>query len=148
MIRHTLKNIIQPKSHRLAIMLKAYAKIPPFSNGMMAYASMMEMLNEREDVLWGEDHWSPPRTFLDGVVTDRIYPTHSESFQNIDGFPGVTHLIHTKHSIFMSRHGAVQVQLDNGLAAGDCHLEARSAFILLNKLDAYGDEVWHDKNRR
>lgn len=142
------KNNIPPKFIRISKILELFAKAPPFTNGMMAYAALMELVNEQEDTVWGAGYWKAPRTFHGGVVTDRIYPTHTESFEDVMGFPGVTHLIHTKHSIFLSRYGAVQVQLDNGWAVADCHLETRPEFILLDKLDAYGDGVWHEKNRK
>ncbi|MDE1153748.1 MAG: hypothetical protein PW788_14535 [Micavibrio sp.] len=139
---------IPPKFVRISKILALFAKAPPFANGMMAYATLMEIVNEQEDLVWGADYWKAPRTFHGGVVTDRVYPTHTESFENVEGFLGVTHLIHTKHSIFLSRYGAVQVQLDNGWAVSDCHLETRAEFILVDKLDAYGDGVWHEKNRK
>ena len=101
----------------------------------------------QEDLVWGENYWKAPRTFLDGTVTDRIYPTYTESFECLKNFPGITHLVHTKHSVFISRYGAVQVQLDNGMPPEKCYLEYRPEFILLDKLDSYNDGVWHEKNR-
>ena len=138
----------QPKSVRILRTIKIFEGFNPFSNGMMAYATLMELVNSQEDSVWGAEHWNPPRKFLKGEVTNRIYPTYPESFEDVPGFPGVVHLIHTKHSVFISRYGAIQIQLDNAMPVSVCFTETRPEYILLDKADIYGDGVWHEKNRR
>lgn len=62
---------IPPKFIRISKILELFAKAPPFANGMMAYATLMEIVNEQEDLVWGADYWKVPRTFHGGVVTDK-----------------------------------------------------------------------------
>lgn len=45
-----------PKSARISAILDRFAAVPPFTNGMMAYAALMELVNEHEDTIWGADY--------------------------------------------------------------------------------------------
>lgn len=126
--------------------LQAYA---PASSGLEAYAQLSEVINNTEDEIWGKEAWDLPRTFLDGRRTDRLYPILPESFHPVQGYPGVTILVSKIEVVFISRWGAIEMQRkDPEDKFGErMHFAYRSDRVLFTKSDAYGDHVWHDKNR-
>ena len=109
---------------------------------------LSETLNEREDAIWGADDWHPPRTFKDGVRTERLYPISTESFVPVPGFPGVTALLARREVLFVSRYGALEVQ--EKLREMDLQsqlLTAKGSERVIYQLnDSAGDGVWHTKN--
>lgn len=129
--------------------LKAWAAKPPTKNGLLAYKSLTQCVNEVEDQVFGETLWNCPRTFLNGERTDRIYTILSESFYEVPSFPGVSLLLAKDELIFISRFGAAEVQnkLIDDKYGEAIPYEQRSNEVIFSKLDASGDGVWHVKNK-
>ncbi len=139
---------IPPRQDRFMSVLARVSEMPACSNSLEAYGLLSRVLNSAEDEIFG-DHWEPPRTFLDGKRTPRIYPIHPESFHPVEGFSGVTLMIAKKEYVIVSRFGAMEVQtkIPDDLYGANLHFSERNDQVLWQKTDAYGDGVWHDKNR-
>ncbi len=133
------------KGERIRRLLAELDKQPPAASGLEAYAQMSNTLNHLEDAL-PDNPWAPPRTYVNGELTDRMYPSTTECFETVEGYPGVTVMVHTKEFIFISRFGAIEIQKDTGESEVDIHFSTRSHAVIYKKPDAYGDGVWHDKN--
>jgi hypothetical protein len=140
---------IPPRQERFMAVLSRVSLLPPAHSSLEAYGQLSEELNAAEDEVFGRDYWEPPRTFLDGNRTPRIYPIHTESFHPVVGFNGVTLMIAKKEYVMISRHGAMEVQskIPDDLYGDLLHFSERNDHILWQKNDAYGDGVWHEKNR-
>ncbi len=137
------------RKERLLQVLEQFKKLPPATNGLEAYKQFCELINHSEDVLWGKESWNPPRTFLDGSRTDRLYPIYPESFHPVQGFPGVTVLISKMEIVFISRYGAIEIQEkdpDDKYGTNN-HFSERHHLCIFKKHDAYRDGVWHNKNK-
>jgi hypothetical protein len=136
------------RTGRLRAIFKAMMSLPPATSGLLIYAQLSNLINTMEDDFWGPDHWVPPRTFLNGKRTERIYPIYAESFHPVSRYPGTTMLLAKSELIFISRHGAFQVQtkiMDDPFGEA-MNFDTRAAQILLEKADAAGHGVWHSKN--
>lgn len=120
---------------------------PPATTGLLAYKLLSELVNQVEDETLGAEHWSPPRSFFGGKVSDRLYPTYPESMHSVDGWPSVTMFVHSKQLVFISIRGAIQIQSKEQNCLLPYH--ERSNLVLLDKPDAYGNLVWdfEDGNR-
>lgn len=139
----------ESRRNRFLRSLRILAKLPPASNALEAYAQLCNTLNEVEDIVFGSQHWNPPRTFLTGVETTRLYPIFTESFFAVTEFPGVQMLLARKELVFISRFGAIQVQNKSASdkTGDDLPFFRRSDEVIFTKDDKYGDDVWHEKNR-
>lgn len=140
---------IASRKERFTTVLAQIAILPPATNALVAYRQLAETLNAAEDEVWGRDHWAPPRTFLDGSRTDRLYPIAPESFHPVAGFPGVTLMLAKKELVFVSRFGAIEIQgkMPSDPLGEKVPFAERLDRVLWSKLDAYNDGVWHPKNR-
>lgn len=141
--------VVPSRYERLLRLLDVIRVAAPARSGLEAYRQLAETLNEMEDEWWGPEHWAPPRTFRTALRTERLYPIMPESFFEVPGFPGVTLLLAKRELVFVSRTGAIQVQRKD-TADRDGRItpfESRTETIMLDKSDAYGDRVWHVKNR-
>jgi hypothetical protein len=139
---------VPSRAQRLAAALQRTAKLPPATTALEAYRQIAQSINEVEDSWWGADHWQPPRSFLDGTRTARLYPIYPESFFAVDGFPGVTLLLAKHELLFISRFGAIELQCKewNDALVERIHYPERSPDAIFAKADASGDGVWHAKN--
>lgn len=135
---------IDSKSHRLKVVMERLRLAPSATTGLLAYKLVSVLLNETEDQALGIEHWSPPRSFAGGAPSERLYPTYPESMHPVDGWPGVTMLVHSKQLVFIALRGAIQIQTKDA----NCSLpyNERSHFVLLDKADAYGNFVWDVDN--
>lgn len=138
------------KPDRLQAILAAIIELPSATCGLQLYAQMANLINAMEDKIWGREHWAPPRSFLDGIRTERIYPILPESFHAVSGYPGTTLLLAKRELIFISRHGALQVQrkVSDDPLGEVLSFDLRQAQVLMDKADANGHGVWHSKNRQ
>lgn len=135
------------KRDRLQRMIECVRALPPARSGLEAFAQITNVLNHLEDQVWGADHYAMPRSYEGGVVTDRLYGSHAESFETVQGFSGVVNMVHTKEFVFVSRTGAIEIQKDTGESEELVHFETRRHAVLFSKPDAYGRAVWDDQNR-
>lgn len=135
------------KGSRLARVLETVSAMPAAKTGLEAYAQISNALNLLEDQVWSERHFWMPRSYEGGVVTDRLYVSHPESFESVDGFEGVVNMVHTKEFIFISRTGGIEIQKDTGECERSVHFESRSHAVLFSKADAQGRSVWDDSHR-
>jgi hypothetical protein len=138
---------IPRKGERLQKLTACLLMLPPARSGLEAFAQVTNALNLLEDQLWGPDHYLMPRTYEGGRVTDRLYASHPESFETVDGWIGVMNMVHTKEFIFMSRFGAIEIQRDTGESESEVCFCTRRHAVLFAKVDAAGHGVWHAKNR-
>ena len=132
------------KSERLGMAVELLRHEPRASNGLMAYKQLARALNEIEDRYLGDQHWAPPKSFFGGLKTARMYPAYPETFIEVEGFLGVTQFRHIGHVVFISRYGAIQIYERSTIAN---LMPPYTAAALLDKLDIYGDQAWHEKNR-
>ncbi|MFO7561772.1 MAG: hypothetical protein R6X02_03960 [Enhygromyxa sp.] len=131
-------------------MLAQVAALPRAATGLQVYQQFAETLNSFEDEVWGRDCWAPPRSFLEGNRTNRLYPIFPESFHPVSDFPGVTLLLAKRELVFISRFGAMQIQrkqLDDRFGE-QVPFRARGEHVIFDKFDTMGDGVWHPKNSR
>lgn len=145
------ERLVPSRANRLVAALEKTAKLPPATTALEAYRQLAQSINEIEDGWWGPEHWQPPRSFLDGTRTVRLYPIYPESFFSVQGFPGVTLLLAKRERLFISRFGAIQLQRKRDDRDGRAQPERfadRSAEAIFSKDDAAGDGVWHAKNAR
>ncbi len=138
------------KRDRLQAIFAEIVDLPPTNCGLLLYAQIANLINAKEDEVWGKEHWAPPRSFLNGNRTERIYPILPESFHPVSGYPGTTLLLAKGELIFISRHGALQIQrkVSNDSFGEELHFSLRLEHIFLDKADASGHGVWHHKNRQ
>lgn len=136
---------IPPKYARFRRVFDELSRCPAAASGLEAYAQLSNILNHAEDEIFG-DFWDPPRTYLNGETSERLYHSAPECFETIEGFPGVTAMVHVKEFVFISRFGAVEVQRDTGQCEETIPFCTRDGAVMFRKLDAYGDGVWHPKN--
>ena len=134
---------------RLLLVLALVADLPPACTGLEAYRQLATTMNDEEDGWFGSDTWAPPRTFLDGRRTERLYPILPESFHPVAGWPGVTLLLARREAIFVSRHGAIEVQdkREDDPFGERFPFPERTDRVLFAKSDATGHPVWHPKDR-
>jgi hypothetical protein len=139
---------VPSRAERLAAALQRTAELPPATTALEAYRQIAQSINEIEDSWWGPEQWQPPRSFLDGTRTARLYPIYAESFFPVEGFPGVTLLLAKRELLFISRFGAIELQCKqwNDALVEQVHYRERSADAIFAKVDAGGDGVWHAKN--
>ncbi|HVZ12376.1 MAG TPA: hypothetical protein VG965_05080 [Patescibacteria group bacterium] len=143
------EGIIPSRQERFADVLSHLATLPAAHSSLEAYGQLSEAINAAEDRMFGVDSWAPPRTFLDGQRSERLYTIYTESFHHVDGFAGVTLMIAKRELVFVSRFGAIQVQskIPDDPYGRSKHFSDRPETVIWNKEDAYGDDVWHDKNK-
>ena len=136
------------KKSRLHFIIENIKSCRAASNGLEAYKLLTECIDNFEDIFWGRDYYNPPRSFLGGVATDRIYTILPESFYQIPNYSGVTLLVSVTEIVFISRFGALEGQLKdvNDVYGLVIPFEKRKDKILFSKNDAFGDSVWHSKN--
>jgi hypothetical protein len=132
------------KKDRLSKIFEKLDRIPCAKTGLEAYARLCNIVNEIEDELF---EWRLPRTFLDGTITERLYPPQPECMESVSGWSGIIVCVHVKEFIFFSRYGAVEIQLDTSEDEKLIHFSTRSSAVIYSKNDAYGDPVWHPKNK-
>jgi hypothetical protein len=139
---------VPSRAARLAAALHRTAELPPATTALEAYRQIAQSINEIEDHWWGPEHWQPPRSFLDGTRTARLYPIYAESFFPVEGFPGVTLLLAKRELLFISRFGAIELQCKqwNNAVIEQADYPERSVDAIFAKADAGGDGVWHAKN--
>lgn len=142
-------HIIPPRRDRFMAVLGEIDALPPAHSSIEAYGQISETLNVYEDEVFGRDHWFPPRSFLHGNRTERIYPIYPESFHPVPEFAGVTVMIAKREYVFLSRFGAIEIQekVPGDEFGQTVHFKNRQDCILWKKDDAYGDGVWHEKNK-
>lgn len=131
------------RSERLSYILENLRLYPEACSGLEAYKYLTEAIDKFED-RFGVEPWSPPRTFLDGTRTSRMYTIFPESFLRVSRFPGVTLLLSKRELVFISRNGAIQIQ-DKDLE--DLHGERvpfcdRKDRVIFDKVDSSGNDVW------
>jgi len=138
-----------PKSTRLALALKEVAERPAARTGLEAYRQVSDAINRVEDEHCGVDHWFPPRHVGPGVRTTRMYPVAPESIYPVPDSAGVDLLATVHEGVFVSRHGAIEVQnKDPSDLFGERQpFYARGDRVLFRKADFAGHHVWHEKNR-
>ena len=135
------------KGERLRRLATCLHALPPARTGLEAYAQIANSLNLLEDQLWGKDAFAMPRSYENGVVTQRMYPSHTECFETVAGFGGVTNMVHTKEFILVSATGAIEIQRDTGESEIDVHLSTRTHAVVFAKNDARGRGVWDAVHR-
>ena len=138
-----------PKHQRMQVVLDYLHSLPPASNALEAYLLIEKAIMDVEDIFLGKESYNPPKTFLDGTRTERIYMTLHESIHPVPKYGGVQILVHAKEVVFISRYGAIEMQRKH---EDDKHgfltpFEKRNESVLFKKNDAYGDGVWHQKNK-
>jgi hypothetical protein len=134
------------KRERLFAALQRLQDVPACSSGLEMYRNLCQALNHVEDNALGESSWLPPRTFIGARSSERLYPTYPESMLRVSGAPGITALWHETEVVFISRFGAMEVEEKNGRDL-ELIVSEGGATRLFSRLDAYGDGVWHPKNR-
>jgi hypothetical protein len=138
-----------PKGKRIRSTLDYLHALPPARTALEAYMLFAKAINEVEDAFLGADSYDPPKTFLDGTTTERMYMTLFESVHPVPRYSGVHALIHVKEVIFISRYGAIEIQRKNedDTRGFDQHFSERKDLIMFKKADASGHGVWHKKNK-
>ena len=141
--------VIATRRDRLLKALKSVSQLPNASNGLEAYKQISEAINQEEDLMWGKDTWNPPRSFLAGNRTARLYPIYPESFHSLKKYPGIMLLLSKREIVFISRFGAIEIQEKdiNDQYGEITPFSERKEKILFSKLDAYNHDIWHDKNK-
>jgi guanylate kinase len=137
------------KSVRLKMIIENLKSLEPSNCGLMAYSLITKCINEVEDEIWGKNFYFPPRTFLNGSSSNRIYTIFPESFFKVPMYSGVTLLLSKRELIFISRFGAIEGQLkDSEDKFGEkIHFSERRNNVYFEKQDSFGDGVWVPKNR-
>lgn len=137
------------RRERVKLILTNLELLSPARSGLEAYKQISETINHFEDEIWGKEYWHPPRSFFGGISTQRFYTIFPESFFLIENFPGVMLLLGTKELIFVSRYGAIEMQkkLHDDRYGKVKAFYLRQDLVFFEKLDAYGDTVWNEKNR-
>lgn len=138
-----------PKHQRIQVVLDYLYSLPPARSSLEAYMIFAKAINEVEDDFLGKESYSPPRTFLDGTKTERIYMTLFESMHPVPRYSGVHILIHLKEVVFISRYGAIEIQrkIEDDILGFKRHFETRNDCVMFTKPDANGDGVWSEKNK-
>jgi hypothetical protein len=134
------------KKLRLMKLFNVLKQLPPAKTGLEAYSQISNSLNLLEDQVFGHEEWETPRTFEDRVVRSRMYTSHPEWFKTVTGFSGVTNLVHGKEYIFISRTGAIEIQLDTKEDKIEKPFHTRTSAVVFKKNDAFGNGVWDSKN--
>lgn len=137
-----------PKYLRLQVILDHLSSMPPAHSSLEAYKMLNNVINEIEDEFLGKDSYNPPRSLL-GIYTKRMYVTNLESVFPVEEYSGVSILISSKHITFISRYGAIEVQnkLKDDTQGKGIPFKSRVDAILYRKHDAWGNDVWHEKNK-
>jgi len=138
---------IPPKGHRLKELFSLLRASRPARNGLEAYMLIANNLNMLEDSYFGMSNWSPPRTYITGAQTDRLYPPQPDNFEMVPGWPGVTNMVHTKEYVFISKSGAIEVQRDDGSSERGNPYWKRRESVVFEKLDFNGDGVWSPQHK-
>src|SRR5436853_576184 len=90
------------KGARLEMLISRLKHAPAVTNGLLAYKLISETLNDIEDVVLGKDCWDPPRTFVGGITSERLYPTCPESILPVPNKPNLAMLTHVGQIIFIA----------------------------------------------
>jgi len=130
------------RDDRIKELLKALDAAEPAGNGLLAYKLISTTLNEIEDRHLGETSWNPPRRFGEGTISPRLYPSYPDSMHHVEGWPGVTMIVHHKQLVFIEMRGAFQVQTRTD---SNVHFSRRGDLVLLDKPDRWGFYVWDRK---
>jgi 5'-deoxynucleotidase YfbR-like HD superfamily hydrolase len=133
------------KSERINKLFMLLDRLPKASSAMEIYCQISNTLNSIEDDYFGVDSWNPPRFYPPGNSTDRMYPTSTDSMYPVPEYGGVNALVGINEVAYISRYGAVEIQKrdkDNKFNELNIYSE-----IIYVKSDAYGDNVWHIKNK-
>lgn len=133
---------IPPKFKRIKKLIECLNELPPAKTQLEAYSHISNAILLLEDELWGEDHWDLPRTFLNGEVTQRMYPSLTECCEAVDFYSGVNVFVHTKEFIFISRTGAIEIQKGTGEDERAVPFHTREHAVVYRKPDSYGKGVW------
>ena len=144
-----MNQVIPPKHQRIRVALDYLHSMPPSSNALAAYHLLEKAIREVEDAFFGKESYDPPKTFLDGTRTERIYMTLQESIHPVPKYSGVQILVHLKEVVFISRYGAIEIQrkYEEDKYGFLIPFEKRTNLLLFQKNDAYNDGVWHEKNK-
>ncbi len=73
------------------------------------------------------------------MVSDRLYPGYPDSMHPVEGWPGVTIIVHHKQFVFIEMRGAFQIQ---DRVDSDVPFSRRRDAVLLDKPDRWGLSVW------
>lgn len=131
------------RGDRLRAIFDLLATMEKCSNGLMAYKQLTDTINDFEDEALGVHTWSPPRTFLDGARSERLYTIYPESFFACGDDSQVTMLISLREIIFINSNGAIQVQekLLQGHPDSCLKYADREKYVIFNKEGIDGG-VW------
>jgi 5'-deoxynucleotidase YfbR-like HD superfamily hydrolase len=140
---------VPSKSQRLKLVFEDIANREPARTGLEAYRQLSDAVNRVEDMYLTADHWHPPRHVGPGVVTERLYPIAPESCYPVPDYSGVDLLVSVGECVFVSRFGAMEVQLkdDSDLFGERVAFQDRGDRVIFSKADSAGDGVWNAKNR-
>lgn len=137
------------KCQRFQVILNRLAAAPALHTSLEAYKLLEVVINTVEDEFLGEDSYNPPRSLIVGFEKiERMYLTKLESMHPVPRYTGVSILLSHQHVTFISRYGAIEIQrkLREDKRGETIPFEARTELVIFQKLDAYGDPVWHPKN--
>ncbi|MDQ3076026.1 MAG: hypothetical protein M3Q34_02765 [bacterium] len=138
------------KYHRLQVIFDRLSRIPPMSSSLQVYKMMAQVIDEVEDEFLGPETYDLKLNRANPVETGyRMYQIQLGSIFEVSGYTGVQLLLATKHLTFISRYGAIEVQskLHIDKFGELIFFETRFEQVLFQKLDAFGDGVWHEKNK-
>jgi 5'-deoxynucleotidase YfbR-like HD superfamily hydrolase len=140
---------IPSKSHRLKLVFEEVATRQAARTGLEAYRQISDALNRVEDMYFTASYWKPPRHVGPGVVTDRLYPIAPESCYPVPDYSGVDLLVSVGECLFVSRYGAIELQVKDksDLFGEHVAFHSRRDRVIFSKPDSSGDGVWHVKNR-
>jgi 5'-deoxynucleotidase YfbR-like HD superfamily hydrolase len=140
---------IPSKSQRLKLVFEDMVDREPARTGLEAYRQLSDAVNRVEDMYLTANHWHPPRHVGPGVVTERLYPIAPESCYPVPDYAGVDLLVSVGECVFVSRFGAIEVQVkDGGDPFGErVAFQDRKDRVIFSKFDSAGDGVWSIKNR-
>jgi guanylate kinase len=135
------------QGERLKYILDNIDMNEPARNALEAYKIITQAIDEFEDNFSAEP-WSPPRTYMDGSRSSRMYTIFPESFHDVPEYRGVTLLLSLRELIFISKNGAIEVQVkDTHDPLGERkHFKDRKHNVLFSKVDIEGNDVWHASN--
>lgn len=148
-INHSLTSSFLLKAERLKLILENLKFERPASSGLEAYKILTDCINKFEDMVWGYESYTIPRTFLNGQRTDRLYTILTESFHSIPYYTGVTLLLSKVELVFISRFGAIEFQYKdmNDPFGEKIGFDKREDKVFFRKNDSKNEGVWHNKNK-
>lgn len=137
------------KKERLSLLFTSLDSEPPATSSLDAYRQISNLLNNIEDDVLGRDSWNPPRYYPPGENTERLYTIGADSIFPLKEYNGIDVLTSIGEITFISRYGAIEVQLKDKLdnTGNGTDYENRKKAVIYSKVDYQGDGVWHEKNK-